>query len=83
MAQSLKMIRGPHLLYTGGNGFKTFGITVENLMWTEGCGYQKTYDLNDYTVSRLDPKTNASRLGMSQEDLQKVIDEVAQLREKQ
>ena len=30
-SQIAKIIEGPHFLYTGSNGHKTFGITVQNI----------------------------------------------------
>jgi len=46
--QIAKIIGLPHLLYTGSNGHKTFGITVENLFPEKG--YASKWDINDNTL---------------------------------
>jgi hypothetical protein len=50
----LEMIKTWHVLYTGANGQDTWGITVRrigNASDIEDRGYQRQYDINDYSIA--------------------------------
>jgi len=57
-----------HLLYTGVNGYKTYGISVKdgNYKWS----------VNAYSLTKTDPSLSATFFNMSVEDYNKLVDEV-------
>lgn len=53
MRGKYKIIQGPHRLYTGGNGHKTYGITIQNDRSREECaktGHSFQWDVNEYSI---------------------------------
>lgn len=51
--QTIKIIASPHLLFTGANGHRTYGITVQATEITEEecrrTGYCFDWNINDHT----------------------------------
>lgn len=76
---TIKIVRGPHLLYTGTNGLKTFGIIVENLTWSPGCAYQREYAINDHSIAKWDVKNVCVDFDISFEELLTIQAEVESL----
>lgn len=77
MTSPLTIIKGPHLLYTGANGLKTFGITVKNNNWS--VGYLKEFDLNDNTLLNVNEDHLCERLGISRDEVKKLRNEIEDL----
>jgi hypothetical protein len=52
-----RLVRGPHLLFTGANKHKTYGITIRHLdeAKLKGTAYSVEYNLNDFTMLQGDP----------------------------
>lgn len=49
----VRIIKGPHLLFSGLNGSKTYGITVRcdgPTSDVEARGYKREWDINDNTI---------------------------------
>ena len=54
------IIAGPHLLFTGRNGHKTYGVTVQSALSADESrarGLRQTWDINHYTIARADLST--------------------------
>ncbi len=53
MTQTHTIVEGPHLLFTGGNGHKCYGITVRTLDEEDAKarGHQLKYNINDYSIA--------------------------------
>jgi hypothetical protein len=84
--KTLEMVTGPHLLWTGSNGIKTYGITVRSVRGkdeVEDKGYQRQFDINDYSIARLDSVRAAEQLGVTLESFELIKSEVARLRTEQ
>ena len=73
--QIAKVVEGPHLLYVGGNGHKTFGITVETIGVVEP-GYSKRWPINDYSIK--DPRYKDA-LGLTDEEYRQILAEMERL----
>jgi hypothetical protein len=71
-----RIIKGPHLLYVGGNGVKTFGITVEALEHDPKSGYSKTWDENDHTIHK--PNCQYA-FGLTDDEYKKLVAEIDKL----
>ena len=62
--QTAKVVKGLHVLYKGGNGKNTHGITVHTLNVTVGRdrdGMKTEWDVNDHTILH----STYERLGVS------------------
>jgi hypothetical protein len=70
MTSKLLMVRGPHLLYTGTNGFETWGITVRvrgtsaEVALMTSRGFCTEYQVNEQSL-RNAANTFRERLGLS------------------
>lgn len=73
--QIAKVVEGPHLLYVGANGHKTFGITVETVGVVQP-GYSKTWTINDCSIKA--PAYKA-KLGLSDEEYRVILAEIDRL----
>ena len=65
--QIARIIDGPHLLFTGGDGHKTYGVTVRSMRSAEDCkarGLKQTWDVNDHVIGKAD----LSALGLSEDE---------------
>jgi hypothetical protein len=83
--QTHKLIRGPHLLYTGGNGHKTYGITVKSIIppnpvMTGRANHE--YNLNDYTLG-IHEAEEFLYLGETLESIKAIQAEIKKLEEEQ
>lgn len=70
--KTVEIVKGPHLLYQGANGYKTYGITVKTLEPfddVERNGYQRTWDLNVQSMMIGNPYIH---MGMSYEEYSKI-----------
>jgi len=70
--KTVEIVKGPHLLYQGANGYKTYGITVRTLEPiddVERKGYQRTWDLNVQSMMIGNPYTH---MDMSYEEYSKI-----------
>ncbi len=73
-----KMIKGPHLLWTGANGYQCFGISVENLdQESIKSGHSDQFNLNEHTI--LTEIGWQEKLGLSNEEWKKIVDEVTEM----
>lgn len=76
-----RIIQGPHLLFTGANGRKTYGIKVKALdPEAVHRGFSDEWLVNDYDIQN--PKWK-DKLGLSDEEYKKLIDEINELVRKQ
>jgi hypothetical protein len=75
-----KIIKGPHLLFTGGNGRKTFGITVEALTHDPKSGRSRVWNVNDHTLHNPNCK---DAFGLTDLEYAKLVDEIDILVKKQ
>ncbi|KKM43789.1 hypothetical protein LCGC14_1562520 [marine sediment metagenome] len=60
MNQIANIIAGPHLLFTGVNGSKTYGVTVQSTLSPDESrarGLRQTWNINHYTIARADLST--------------------------
>jgi hypothetical protein len=71
--QIAKVIEPVHLLFTGANGTKTYGITVENINWK--LGYSKTWMINDNTLLEASKNEVMSKLGLSEPEYESIIND--------
>lgn len=74
-----KLIELPHLLYTGANGRKTFGITVESI--NPSPVRAKVWNINDRTFMQADDKFIMSKIGLSEKEYQSIMDNFKSLLE--
>ena len=72
MAKMFDIIQDVHLLYTGINGKKTYGITVKSLETVEE-GYQIDFVINDYVMLHASKQTVMDTLGLNEEDYETLI----------
>ena len=75
------IIAGPHLLFTGANGSKTYGVTVQSTLSVEDCearGLRHTWDINDHVIGNAD----LSALGLSESEAIILKNEMNRLKEK-
>jgi hypothetical protein len=72
--QIAKVIEPVHLLFTGANGTKTYGITVENINWKQG--YSKTWMINDNTLLEASKNEVMSKLGLSESEYESIINDL-------
>jgi len=81
--QTLKLIQHPHLLYTGANGRKTFGISVERLDMTKEderkSGYQFDFNINDYSFFKYQKDELMEKLGITEVEYNQLVSEFQQL----
>lgn len=81
--QTVELIKGPHLLYVGGNGLKTYGISVRILdAHRESAsveGKQLEYDINDYMIANYDLR----HLGLEDDEIVALKEEMALMVEEQ
>ena len=78
-----KLIQGPHLLWVGSNGRKTYGITVESTFErseVEQKGYQRRWNENDYSILKNDI---GEFLGLTIEETETLRAEIRRLVEAQ
>jgi hypothetical protein len=73
-AQIAKVIEPVHLLFTGANGTKTYGITVENINWKQG--YSKTWMINDNTLLEASKNEVMGKLGLSESEYESIINDL-------
>jgi len=74
-----RLIQGPHLLWVGSNGRKTYGITVESTQErseVEQKGYQRRWNENDHSILTKDFGTF---LGMTAEEVEAMRAEIRRL----
>jgi hypothetical protein len=72
--QIAKVIEPVHLLFTGANGTKRYGITVENINWKQG--YSKTWMINDNTLLEASKSEVMSKLGLSESEYESIINDL-------
>ena len=80
MNQIARIINGPHLLFTGRNGSKTHGVTVQSTLSPDesrGRGLRYTWDINHYTIARAD----LSALGLTKTEAVTLRDELRRMRQ--
>lgn len=80
--QTHTMIEGPHLLFIGANGHRTYGITVKSLepkSEVEDKGYQREWNINDYLISSM----NLSFLGLFPYKVTKLKTEISKMAKEQ
>lgn len=70
----LRMIAGPHVLYTGCNGSVTAGVTVESLSPPKP-GFRHTWDVNTYALL----STDCSELSLTTAEMADVIRKCVEL----
>jgi hypothetical protein len=73
-----KIIAPPHLLFTGANGHKTYGVTVEAIKHDPTSGYSPTWNINDITFLKC-PEDTKSKLGLSDEEYSRLAAEFVAL----
>ena len=77
--QTVRIIKGPHFLFEGGNGLKTYGITVEILDEQKEValieGKKSVYDINDYMIAYYDLR----HLGLEDDAIVALKEEMAKL----
>ena len=76
--QIAKITDGPHLLFTGGNGRKCFGITVKALEDGSKHGLSNLWNINSYSIHNKEPYFN-EYLGITDEEYSKLISELDEL----
>lgn len=69
--QLAKIIKGPHVLFVGGNGHKTTGVQVESLNPREG--YLRVWEINDYLLRTAGAEQVAELLGLTVEQAEDII----------
>lgn len=72
--------KGPHVLFTGGNGRKTTGITLRNLNHIRHSGYAEFWSVNDISFAQ-NKEDWMEKLGLSESEYLKILQEVLILRE--
>ena len=78
----LELVEGPHLLFTGSNGRKTFGITVRNYGTVEEVekrGYSRTFLVNDFSIKLKNTDGRYAyqdSMNMSDEEFQKLLNDM-------
>ncbi len=72
--QIAKVIEPVHLLFTGANGTKTYGITVENVNWKQS--YSKTWMINDNTLLEASKNEVMGKLGLSESEYDSLINDL-------
>jgi hypothetical protein len=72
--QIAKVIEPVHLLFTGANGTKTYGITVENINWKQG--YSKTWMINDNTLLEASKNEVMGKLGLTESEYKSIMDDI-------
>lgn len=80
--QTHTIIKGPHLIFIGGDDYRTYGVTVRSLLpksEVEDRGKKREWDINDYSLSRRD----LSFLGLSPDEEIELKAEVLKMVEKQ
>jgi len=71
------IIAGPHLLFTGANGVKTYGITVRSdIDEKKAGGYKQEWSINDHSIANAPPGAGAN-FGLSNDAWIKLQAEVA------
>jgi hypothetical protein len=82
--QTHKLVRGPHLLFTGANGHKCYGITVRHLdeAMAKKSAYQVEFNYNDHTLIT-NPPEEFLFIGESLESIKAIQAEVKKLSEEQ
>ena len=78
--------KGPHLLYVGGNGHKTFGVTILDTEWdpVKDRAFSQRWDENDFTVANCwDDFEKADEFGMTVREMKELRAELARLAEAQ
>lgn len=76
--QIAKIIEAPHLLYTGDNGHKTYGITVEGTE-EKKTGYSHKWNINDSTLLNSDHRMVMMKLGLTDAEYVALIENIKQL----
>lgn len=70
-----KIIKDPHVLFVGGNGKKTFGITVEALCSpaeSKSRGYQHSWKINEYSFFKTDSNEFMDLFGIDQTEYDRI-----------
>ena len=79
--QTARVVEGPHLLFTGSNGKKTYGITVESIIYTEEesrrSGYCHRWNINDHSFQRCISILDG--LGLSEVEYEGILEEFRRL----
>lgn len=77
---NLKVITGSHVLFVGGNGTKTAGITVQHIDAERAKreGLRVTFDVNLYSLKR-SPKLWLDELGIPVEQLESMVSDLTKL----
>ncbi len=70
------IVKGLHVLYTGTNGRKTFGVIVQTLNWDPKSGYSERWPMNDWTLKQ--PAAQHA-LGLTSDEYQKPMTELSEL----
>ena len=79
-----KIIRGPHLLFIGANGHKTYGIDVENLdPESVKSGHSATWGINDCTIMKANGLELQEKFGLTIEEVTKLKDDILRMVEEQ
>lgn len=76
--QTIKIVEGPHLLFVGANGHKTYGITVEHLGRREDVearGFSRQYPINDYSLTT-HSEAYREQLGLTVEQFNAILAEL-------
>lgn len=73
---SWHIIKGPHLLFTGTNGQKTAGITLESEIVDPARS--KSWDLNAFTLRKHQAEIR-EKLDLDQETYQQLLSDLAKL----
>lgn len=76
--------KGPHLLFVGSNGNKTYGITIKHLdeEYANRTGRKVEYSLNDYTLLNCDSDAFLF-LGKTIEYIENLQAEIKKMKEEQ
>lgn len=81
--QIANVIEGPHLLFTGANGHKTYGIVVKNIDSESVLrGSSNIWYINDSTILKADKELLKGKLGLTEEEYVKLIEEIQELMKK-
>lgn len=80
--QIARIINGPHLLFIGANGNKTFGITVEAINPEENRkkGYSTKWDINENTIFKANNVKEA--LGLTETEEKELKETLQNMMEK-
>ena len=71
----LELVTGPHVLWVGSNGRKTYGITVRATGTKEEVelkGFQRQFNINDYMIARMGAQSLADQLGLTLEEAEAI-----------